>query len=161
MTELQRVLLHIKSLVWCLSKASQRYNLSLIVACLSERRVLDPLRNTNLGDNLTYLLSALKHPQDLQVLVSCLQELPKSQSQLRMEKQQYEIGHYLEALEDLTPPCAGVPVPKGSYGIISWLKEPAVPLGRHIRGLFYVEESGLIETIIEPQQVRVIYGTMI
>jgi hypothetical protein len=148
MTDLQKILLHIKSLLWCSTKAGQQYNLGLITASLSEGRVLESLQNTNLGDNLAFILSILKRPKDRRTLIACLEALPKSSCQVEVGREKYEIGHYLQALEDLAS------VPKGSYGLIS-------RLNKRIRGLFYVEGSGLIETTIKPEQVRVIYGTTI
>jgi hypothetical protein len=148
MSELQKLLLHIKSLVWCLTKASKSYNLGLIIWSLRERRVLEPLRDTNVGKNLEYIISSLKRPQDMSTLISCLEQLPESSSDARYKDDRFEIGHYLQALQNLDS------VPKDTYGVISWLNN-------YIRGLFYIEGKGLVETKVEPEQVRVIYGTMI
>ncbi len=146
--DLRKLLLHIKSLVWCLNKAQQHYNLTLITASLENGRVIDALRDTNLGDNLAYLLSTLTDRRDIQTLIGCLQRVPASTSARQIDDMHYEVGHYLQTLEDVDD------VPGGSYGIISFL-------GGKLKGLFYVENKGLVETVISTSNVRVIYGTRI
>lgn len=146
--DLRKLLLHMKSLVWCLNKAQQHYNLTLITASLENGTVIDALRDTNLGDNLAYLLSALTDRRDIQTLIGCLKRVPASSPARQINDMHYEVGHYLQTLEDVNN------VPKGSYGIISFL-------GDRIKGLFYVENTGLVETVISTSNVRVIYGTRV
>jgi hypothetical protein len=146
--DLRKLLLHIKSLVWCLNKAQQQYNVTLMTASLENGSVIDALRDTNLGDNLAYLLSTLPPGRDIQTLIGCLRQVPASAPAHHIGEMHYEVGHYLQTLENVNN------VPKGSYGIISFL-------GDQTKGLFYVEKKGLVETLITWPSVKVIYGTRI
>jgi hypothetical protein len=146
--DVRKLLLHVKSLVWCLNKAQQHYNLGLITVSLESGKVIDVLRDTNLGDNLAYLLSTLTDRRDIETLIGCLRRVPDSAAARHINDMHYEVGHYLQTLEDVDN------VPRGSYGIISFL-------GGKIKGLFYVENKGLVETVISPSSVKIIYGTIV
>ena len=145
---LRDLLLHLKSLIWCLNKDRERYNLRLILDSLNARHVPESVQSAHLGQNLNYLIQSLASQGSLQTLVHSLRRIRKSEVESAGALGDIELGHYLKtkkAMED---------IPRGSYGVVSFL-------GKAIHGLFYVEGRGLVERTVNPNQVDVIFGTTI
>jgi len=146
--QLWDLMLHLKSLLWCLGKDGKRYNLRLIVDCLHSRHIPESIQRTPLGHNLHYLIQELAEQGGLQSLLIVLRKIPQSKVTTSTPLGQIELGQYLQAVkskEDL---------PSGTYGVVSFIDDG-------IHGLFYLESKGLVERKIEPDQVKIIMGTTI
>ncbi len=151
---LRDLLLHLKSLIWCLNKDRKRYNLRLILDSLNARHVPESIQSAPLGQNLNYLIQNLAPQGSLQTLVHSLHRIRKSDVKSEGALGDLELGHYLKtkrAVEEIPP---------GSYGVVSFLGNVIDGLNV-INGLFYVEGRGLMEKTISPEQVDVIFGTTI
>lgn len=145
----RRLLLHLKCLVWCLHQMQTRYDLNLVLYSL-ERGALHPdLRDSNLGDNVAYLLERLEE-EDITRVRDAIARLPGSEASLALAETRLDIGHYVQAARDFGA------IRSGTYGVIS-----AVSPRPH--GLFLVDglENHLIESPFDPADVRTIFGTYI
>jgi hypothetical protein len=144
----RRLLLHLKCLVWCLHQMQVRYDLNLVLYSLEHRSIHSEIANSNLGDNLTYLLEHLESG-DCERLSHALGNITETVGSLDVGDKHFEMGHYLQALNDFGP------VPAGAYGIISNITP-------QLRGLFFVDRTGqLIERTFSPADIRTIFGTYI
>jgi hypothetical protein len=142
------LMLHLKSLLWCLNKDRERYNIKMILDCLHSRHVPESIHRTPLGQNLNYLIEALSGHGGLGSLQAALRRLSESQITMDCPLGAVELGQYLVSIKEVGN------LPMGTYGVISYL-------GRDFYGLFFHEGNGLIEKKILPEQVKVIYGTTI
>lgn len=141
-------MLHLKCLVWCLHQVTQRYDRNLVLYSLEHRRVHPEIADSNLGDNVAYILQHLPG-EDLPIVASVIQGLNDSVAEQDISDKHFSIGHYLQAQADFGP------VRAGSYGIISAITP-------QLRGLFYNDETGRIgEVPFGPSNVGVIFGTYI
>ncbi len=143
----RQVLLNLKCLFWCLHELRQNYNLNLALHSL-ERRVIHPdLANSHLGDILEFLEHTFSD-EDLDRIQSSLQAMAESKTSIRMADKHFEVGHYVQALDDFGP------IAEGSYGIICSVTP-------QLRGLFLVGENELMESEFAPSNVGVIFGTYV
>lgn len=140
----RRTLLNLKCLFWCLHQMRQQYNLNLAIHSLERRAIHPDIANSHLGDNLEYLASNFE-PEDLDRLIAPLARLLESRPSMEVGGRHFEIGHYVQAIEDFGPIAAG------SYGVICSITP-------QLRGLF-VLEGHLMESAFAPSNVRVIFGT--
>jgi hypothetical protein len=142
------VMLHLKSLIWCLSKDRQRYNLHLVLDCLHARHVPVSIQGTPLGRNLAYLIHELSCCESIYVLLNTLKMIPVSEIRIITPAGEFELGQYLKTREKI-----GL-VPPDSYGVVSFL-------GDAMRGLFYIEDCGMAEEPFSLDQVEVHMGITI
>jgi hypothetical protein len=145
---LRDLMLHLKSLLWCLNKDRERYNIKMILDCLHSLHVPESIRRTPLGQNLNYLIEELSGRGGLGSLLTVLRRLSKSRITLDCPLGSVELGQYLVSIQDIGN------LPEGTYGVISFLDSD-------LYGLFFHEGLGLIEKKVLPEQVKVIYGTII
>ncbi|MCX7000145.1 MAG: hypothetical protein NT106_07615 [Candidatus Sumerlaeota bacterium] len=145
---LRDLMLHLKSLLWCLNKDRERYNIKMILDCLHSLHVPESIHRTPLGQNLNYLIEELSSHGGLGSLPAVLRRLSESRITLDCPLGSVELGQYLVSIQEVGK------LPRGTYGVISYL-------GRDLYGLFYHEGQGLIEKKVLPEQVKVIYGTTI
>lgn len=143
----RKLLHHLKCLFWCLNQMQTRYNVNLVLYSLERQSIHPEIFDSNLGDNLKYLMENLE-PEDLDRMGGAMRHLSESIGSLDMADKHFEMGHYVQSLEDFGPITAG------SYGIISSITP-------QLRGLFYLEGGHLIEAPFAPSDVRVIFGTYI
>lgn len=143
----RKLLLHLKCLFWCLNQMQTRYDLNLVLYSLEHRTAHPEILDSNLGDNVSFLLEHLE-PEDLGRMAEAMRHLPDSLDQVEYADKQFILGHYVQAL------CDFGPITEGTYGIISTL----VPT---LHGLFLVEGGHLFESPFEPDDVRVIFGTYV
>lgn len=160
--ELERVekfLLHIKALVWCIIKAHERYNLSKIIKALRERRVPQELMASSVGQNLNYMLGFLTSDADIETLIEAMQTSVQNVRVRGGKKIELkhpsgniicEVGHYIQTLEQINEV-----VPAGTYGVLCAMNQDK------IIGLFYVSGRGLKLVECVPEKVRFIFGTTI
>lgn len=142
----RKMLHHLKCLFWCLNQMQPRYNVNLVLYSLEHLAVHPEIADSNLGDNVRYLLDNLEY-EDLSRLGMALRHLVESAGSIDMDDKHFEVGHYIQALEDFGPITAG------AYGITAAITP-------QLRGLFYLE-GHLMEAPFAPADVRVIYGTYI
>lgn len=141
-------MLHLKCLVWCLHQVTQRYDRNLVLYSLEHKRVHPEIADSNLGDNVAYILTHLP-AEDLPTVARVIQGLNDSVAEQDISEKHFSIGHYLQAQADFGP------VKAGSYGIISAITP-------QLRGLFYLDDDGhVVETAFGPSNVGVIFGTYI
>jgi len=145
---LRDLMLHLKSLLWCLNKDRERYNIKMILDCLYSLHVPESIHRTPLGQNLNYLIEELSGHGGLGSLPAVLRRLSESRITLDCPLGSVELGQYLVSIQEVGK------LPMGTYGVISYL-------GRDLYGLFFHEGQGLIEKKVLPEQVKVIYGTTI
>jgi len=145
---LRDLMLHLKSLLWCLNKDRERYNLRVILDSLNARHVPVSIQGTPLGNNLNFLIYELNARGGIDPLLDVLQNISTSNQKLARDCVEIEVGQYLKTLKPIED------VPAGSCGVICFL-------GKTIQGLFYVENLGLRKKDIILDQVKVIYGTFI
>lgn len=143
----RKLLLHLKCLFWCLHQTQTRYDLNLVFHSLERHRIHPEMADSNLGDNLAFLLEHLEDP-DLKALAAALRDLSESIAVMDIADKHFEIAHYLQSLEPFGP------IPRGAYGIISRISP-------QLRGLFVTDGNHLIETPFPPASVRTIFGTYI
>lgn len=143
----RKVLLNLKCLFWCLHELQQQYNLNLVLHSLERRAIHPDIVNSHLGDNLEYLLGTLES-EDIEALQSALRHMADSRSMMEIEGKHFEIGHYVQAVDDFGP------IAEGSYGVISSITP-------QIRGLFLLDGNRLMESTFAPSNARVIFGTYI
>lgn len=158
LNEIAKFLLHIKALIWCLGKASERYNLVTIEEALRQRKIPLSLMHSTVGQNLSFILRFLPVEAEVETLIRAL-ETAVDDIQLRGGQKPEikhplgtivcEVGHYLQALEDIS---GGVP--QGTYGVLC-------ALSNNLKGLFYVQAQGLKLVEFSPEKVRFIFGTTI
>lgn len=146
--EIKDFMLHLKSLIWCLNKDRRRYNLKLIIDSLHSSHVPESIQSTTLGQNLIYLNHELATCGGKNFLVQSLKNLPSSRTTRKTSFGEIEVGQYLRALKNIDG------VPRDNCGVISYL-------GKNMKGLFYIPDSGLIEVEVDPEDVQVIEGTCI
>lgn len=147
LNERKKLLLHLKCLLWCLHQMQTRYDLNLVLYSLEHFRIHSEIRDSNLGDNLNYILSYID-PEDALRLGDALRHLPESIGSLDMGEQHYEVGHYIQSLDDFGTITAG------AYGVITAITP-------QFRGLFYLDGGHLMQSEFAPSDVRVIFGTYI
>lgn len=143
----RKLLLNLKCLFWCLNQMQTRYDLNLVLYSLEHMLIHPEVRDSNLGDNLAYLIEHLP-PEDLARVAGAMEHLPESEGQVELGDKSFCLGHYIQALTDFGP------IAEGSYGIIATVTPK-------LRGLFLVDGERLHESQFEPDQVRVIFGTYI
>jgi hypothetical protein len=142
------LMLHLKSLVWCLASHKHRYNLRLVLDSLNARHVPESIQGTTLGQNLNYLIFELNNRGELHGLLITLQKIEKSKSSINKGTVVLELGQYIRA------EVAFNGIPKGSFGVISFIDT-------EVFGLFYIEGKGLVERIIKMKLIKIIRGTFI
>jgi len=140
-------LLHLKCLFWCVHQMRPRYNLNLVHYSIEHGEVYPEIRDSNLGDNLAYLLGHLG-PEDLARLGEALEDLGHSVGAMDIGDKHLEMGHYIQSIHDFGPIAAG------TYGIISAITP-------QLRGTFYFDGGHLYGAPFAPSDVRVIFGTYI
>lgn len=143
----RRLLLNLKCLVWCLHQMQMRYDLNLALYSLERRSVHPEIADSNLGDNLAFLLEHLE-PEDLGRIQHAIGGVHQTLGSLDVDDMHFELGHYVQATHDFGP------IPANTYGIISTITP-------QLRGLFYIEGAHLIEVPFGPVDVRTIFGTYI
>jgi hypothetical protein len=144
----RRLMLHLKCLFWCLHQLNHRYDLNMVLYSLERHSVHPGIADSNLGDNVSYLLQNLE-TEDLPRVAHALKGLSGSVASLDIVEKHFEIGHYVQVLKDFGE------IKAGTYGIISAITP-------QLRGLFYMDdEAGLLEAAFYPSSVGVIFGTYI
>lgn len=143
----RKILHHMKALVWCLHQMQTRYDLNLVMYSLDHHEIHPEIRESNLGDNLTYLLDHLD-PEDQVRLSETVRRLPESISSMDIVENHFEIGHYIQAKRPFGP------VTEGQYGIIA-------SISPQLRGLFLLEDGHIANMAFDPSAVRCIFGTYI
>jgi hypothetical protein len=142
------LLLHLKCLVWCLHQMKTRYDLNLVLYSLEHGSLHPGIRDSNLGDNVSFLLQHLDG-QDVARIADAVAHLPESVAMVDVDDKHLEIGHYIQSTRDFGP------IKASNYGIIS-----AISPRPH--GLFLLEGgTHLIEAPFEPDDVRTIFGTYV
>ena len=147
----RELMLHMKSLFWCLKKDRERYNIKLIVDCLNAGHVPESIQGTHLGQNLNYLIRELSQRGGVRPLLSALRRISNSKTRMKISSGNIELGQYLKTTKQVGE------IPIGSYGVVTFLQ-------KSIKGLFFVEDnskSELISRDVSEHQVRVICGTSI
>jgi hypothetical protein len=124
-----------------------RYNVNLVLYSLEHLAVHDEIADSNLGDNVRYLLDHVE-PEDLGRLSGAMGHLSQSIAAMDIDDKHFEVGHYIQSLEDFGPITAG------TYGVIASVTP-------QLRGLFYLQGGRLMEVPFAPSDVRVIFGTYI
>ncbi|MCD6385176.1 hypothetical protein J7M23_05295 [Candidatus Sumerlaeota bacterium] len=156
---IEKFLLHIKALVWCIIKAGERYNLSKIVKALRERKVPTELMASSVGQNLNYTLGFLTSDSDIETLIKAVQTSVENVQKRGGKKAELkhrsgtivcEVGHYIQSVEQIDEA-----VPPGTYGVLCAMNR------EKIKGLFYVSGQGLKLAECVPDKVRFIFGTTI
>ena len=143
----RRVLLNLKGLFWCLHQMRQNYNLNLVVHSLERGYVHADIADSNMGDNIKFLLETFE-PEDLERIQSALSRILESKASVDVGEKHFEIGHYMQADRSFGP------IAEDSCGIICSVTP-------QLRGLFYLEGGRLMESAFAPSDVRVIFGTYI
>lgn len=143
----RKLLLNLKCLVWCLHQMSTRYNLNLVLYSLEHHVVHPEILDSNLGDNLHYLMNHLGS-EDLSRVSAAIARVSQTLGSLEIDEKHFEMGHYIQAAHDFGP------IREGSYGIISSVTP-------QLRGLFCMEDGHLIESVFDPEDARTIFGTFI
>ena len=143
----RKILLNLKCLFWCLHQMQTRYDLNLVLQSLERRSVHREISDSNLGDNVAFLIDHFELG-DLQRLSAAIQHLPESISTMDIEEKHFEIGHYIQSLEDFGP------IKAETYGVISRISP-------QLRGLFLLDGEHLIDTPIPPASTQTIFGTYI
>lgn len=143
----RQVLLNLKCLFWCLENMGRRYDLNLVKHSLELNYLHRDLEDSNLGDNLQFLMEHLEEP-DRHRILEALESMEKSRPSIDVGEKHFEIGHYLQTEYDFGPIAAG------SYGIICSVTP-------QLRGLFYFDGPHLMECAFAPSNVRTIFGTYI
>ncbi len=144
---MRKLLLHLKCLFWCLHQMQTRYDLHLVFHSLERHQIHPEIADSNLGDNLAFLMEHLQDP-DLKVLAVALRDLSESIAVVDIAGKHFEIAHYLQSLEPFGP------IQPGTYGIISRISP-------QLHGLFVTDGNHLIETPFPPAVVQTIFGTYI
>ncbi len=143
----RKLLLHLKCLLWCLHQMHTRYDLNLVLYSLEHHYIHPEIKDSNLGDNLVYILKHIDS-EDAHRLSEALGPLPQSVASMDIGDKHFEMGHYIQSLEDFGPITAD------SYGVITCITP-------QLRGLFYLDGGGLMESAFAPSAIRVIFGTYI
>lgn len=143
----RKILLHLKCLFWCLHQMHTRYDLNLVLYSLEHRSIHPEIKDSNLGDNLAFLMEHLEEKERLR-LAEALQKTPESIASMDISDKHFELGHYIQSMADFGP------IKAGTYGIISCISP-------QLRGLFLIEEQCLIEIPIPPATIQTIFGTYI
>jgi hypothetical protein len=143
----RKLLLHLKCLFWCLNQLQTRYNVNLVLYSLEHLSVHPEIADSNLGDNVRYLLDHLDL-EDITRLSGAMGHLAHSIGSVDIDDKHFEVGHYIQSVEDFGPITAG------AYGIIAAITP-------QLRGLFYLDGGHLMEVPFAPSDIRVIYGTYI
>ncbi|MCE5229831.1 hypothetical protein LLG95_09575 [bacterium] len=143
----RKILHHLKALVWCLHQMQTRYDLNLVMYSLDHHEIHPEIRDSNLGDNLAYLIDHLE-PEDQTRLSETVRRLPESIGSMDIMDNHFEVGHYLQAKRRFGP------VAEGHYGIIASITP-------QLRGLFYLEDGHIANVPFDPSAVRCIFGTYI
>ena len=143
----RKLLHHLKALVWCLHQMQTRYDLNLVLYSLERRAIHSEIADSNLGDNLAFLLEHLSG-EDLIRLGRTLRQLPESITSMDILDNHFEIGHYIQCRVGFGP------VEEGQYGIISQISP-------QLRGLFHGKGNRLHDVAFDPSMVRCIFGTYI
>lgn len=143
----RRLLLHLKCLLWCLHQVQTRYDLNLVLYSLDRGLLHTEIRDSNLGDNLQYIIDHLAE-EDRRRLSGALRHIGESDACIDIGDKHFEVGHYVQSLRDFGPIAAD------SYGVITGVTP-------HFRGLFHVGDGRLMESQFAPSAVRVIFGTYI
>lgn len=145
--ERRKVLHHLKCLFWCLNQMQTRYNVNLVLYSIEHASVHPEIADSNLGDNVKFLLDHMEE-EDLYRLGSAMGHMAQSAGSIDMDDKHFEMGHYIQSIEDIGPVTAD------TYGVISSITP-------QLRGLFYIEGGHFIEVPFAPSDVRVIFGTFI
>ena len=125
-----------------------RYDLNLVISSLERQSVHPEISDSNLGDNVHYLLEHVGDPVDLGRIGEALEKLPSTIGSLDLDDKHFEIGHYVQAIHGFEQ------IQAGSYGVISCITP-------RMRGLFWVGEGQMVESPFDPDDIRVIFGTYI
>jgi hypothetical protein len=144
----RRLLLHLKCLFWCLHQMQTRYDLNLVLYSLEHQHIHPEIENSNLGDNVKYVLKHLE-TEDLLCLSDAMSHLPDSVGSQDILEKHLEMGHYVQTLRSFNQ------IRDESYGIITSITPP------QLRGLFYTCDGHLVESPFAPSDVRVILGTYV
>jgi hypothetical protein len=126
-----------------------RYDLNLVLYSLERRDLHPDIRDSNLGDNVAFLMEHLEN-EDLARACGAMSRIPDSAGSLDVGEKHLEIGHYIQAARDFGP------IRAGTYGVIS-----AISPCPH--GLFLVKgvDSLLMEAQFDPRDVSTIFGTYV
>ena len=143
------LMLHLKSLLWCLAKDSKRYNLNLIMDSLNSRQVPESIQRTPLGRNLLFLIDELACCGGFPDVLSALKKIPKCECSIDTLMGPIEMGQYLVTIKKIEQ------LPVGSYGVISFISKD------RLMGLFYSEGAGIVEKKFKMDQIKIIKGTLI
>jgi hypothetical protein len=143
----RQVLLNLKCLFWCLENMGRQYDLNLVKHSLELNYLHRDLEDSNLGDNLQFLMEHLSEPDRIHILES-LDRMAASRPSIDVGEKHFEVGHYVQAEYDFGP------IADGSYGIITSVTP-------ELRGLFYFDGPHLMESVFAPSNVRIIFGTYI
>ncbi len=143
----RRLLHHLKALFWCLHQMQTRYDLNLVLYSLEHRQLHTEIRDSNLGDNLAFLMEHLE-PEDLGHVADAIRLLPDSIGSMDIMDNHFEIGHYIQANRGFNQVC------DGEYGIIAQISP-------QLRGLFYCGDGHVALLPFDPSGVRCIFGTYI
>jgi len=140
-------MLSLKALFWCTGKQQGKYNVDEICGCLTEQCVSESLVPTSLGKNLCLLMEIFPYPQ-CQPLLESLARLRQSQVSKTIEGKDYELGHYVRALQNFGE------VKAGDYGVLFFIDY-------HLQGLFLLTPQRLAAASFIPDQIDLIYGILI
>ena len=143
----RRLLLHLKCLFWCLHQRQARYNLNLVLHSLEHQHTHPEIENSNLGDNLKFILEHLD-PPNLTCLGQAISQLHESVGSQDISEKYFEIGHYIQTLSPFNH------IGEESYGIITSITP-------QLRGLFLSPEGDLALSPFAPSDIRIIFGTYI
>jgi len=147
MKDVKRFLLHIKALVWCLHRVCQKYNLTTVIESLKEGKIHPSLVDTNLGENIKYIIDNIENENDIQKLIQYLNDVPKHKVGLsNLLKNDDEVGYYIKSLEQIGD------VPPGCFGVV-------MKSNSNLEVIFYLDKEGLIKKIVKPDQIELIPGT--
>lgn len=140
-------LLNLKCLFWCVHQLGRQYDLNLVAHSLAQGRLHPEIEDSNLGDNIRYLMKHIS-PEGLIHVQHGLTQLARSRASVDVGDKHFEVGHYVQALD------AFGPIAEGTYGIICSVTP-------EMRGLFYLEDGNVMEAEFAPSDVRVIFGTYV
>lgn len=143
----RQVLLNLKCLFWCLENMGRQYDLNLVKHSLELNYLHRDLEDSNLGDNIQFLMDHLE-AADRQRILEALDHMSQSRPSVDVGGKHFEIGHYLQTEYDFGA------IAEGSYGIICSVTP-------QLRGLFYFDGPHLMESAFAPSNVRIIFGTYI
>ena len=146
----RKFFLNLKTLIWCLNRASTKYHLPMVIEALERRAIPKALEETNLGDNIAYLLEVLDTRREIKDLIEALRHSSASLPCLDCSGEHLELPHYLRAARPL-----GEAVPPGTFGLAINLQPD------HLEALFYCSDKGFTPISIKLDDVELLYGTLL